>query len=180
MRDNKKHGRPAMIDDQELEENEEPVENPHQKRKKIMILLLPLLIVIGISVAVYFTLNNDYDSLSGSYNIVQYNKDNTEDITVFYDLPEFKASVKGNNGNHELRLKITLELSSIEDLKMLEILAPKLQDAMLSHIIELRFDEVSGSQGLYWLKEELLYRFNLVSAPVKIKNLNFSVFELQK
>ena len=169
-----------MIDDSDFDEYDEPIENPQPKRKRLMILLLPLLIVIGISVGIYFALNNSYDSLSGSYNIVQYNKDNTDSITAFYDLPEIKTFVKAEDGRRELKLKLTLELSSIEDLRIIEILTPKLTDAVLNHVIELNMDEVEGSTGLYWLKEELLYRFNLVSAPVKIKNLNFSVFELQR
>lgn len=169
-----------MIDDKDLEEEEQPVENTHQKRKKIMVLLLPLLIVIGISVGIFFAMNNKYDSLRGSYDIIQYDKNNDDSVTVFYDLPEFKASLDGKDAPRELRLKITLELSSIEDLKMVEVLTPRLTDAMLGHIVELRADEVEGSSGLYWLKEELLYRFNLVTSPVKITGLNFSVFELQK
>ncbi len=168
-----------MIDEDELDASSESTLPPTQKRKKLMILLLPLLIVIGISVGVYFALNNNYDSM-GEYNIVQYSKDSPESMTVFYDLPEIKTSVKGKNGQHELRLRINLELSSIENLQVVEVLTPKLTDAVLSHVIELNLDEVDGSTGLYWLKEELLYRLNLVATPVKIKNLNFSVFELQK
>ena len=169
-----------MIDDNDFDEQDEPIENQHPKRKKLMILLLPLLIVIGISVGIYFAMNNNYDSLGGSYNIVQYNKDNADSITAFYDLPEIKVFVNGEDGRHELKLKLTLELSSVEDLRIVEILTPKLTDTVLNHVIELNMDEVQGSTGLYWLKEELLYRFNLVSAPVKIRNLNFSVFELQR
>ena len=169
-----------MIDDNDFDEQDEPIENQHPKRKKLMILLLPLLIVIGISVGIYFAMNNNYDSLGASYNIVQYNKDNADSITAFYDLPEIKVFVNGEDGRHELKLKLTLELSSVEDLRIVEILTPKLTDTVLNHVIELNMDEVQGSTGLYWLKEELLYRFNLVSAPVKIRNLNFSVFELQR
>ena len=169
-----------MIDDDDIEEPEEITDTPMQKRKRVMILLLPLLIVIGISVGIYFSMNNSYDSLGVDYKIIQYNKDNAEDITAFYDLPEIKTFVKGKHGSHELRLKVNLELSSIEDLKVIEVLSPKLSDSIISHIIELTVDEIDGSVGLYWLKEELLYRLNLTAAPVKIKNINFSVFELQK
>ena len=59
-------------------------------------------------------------------------------------------------------------------------MTPRLTNAVLNHVVELYLEELEGSTGLYWLKEELLYRFNLVAAPVKIKNLNFSVFELEK
>lgn len=170
-----------MIEDDDIDEEiKQPPENSHQTRKKIMLLVLPLLIVIGISVGVYFAMNNSYDSLSGSYNIVQYSKDSPDNVTVFFDLPEIKTTVKGKDGPHELRMKINLELSSIEELKIIEAMVARLKDSVLSHTIELNFDEITGSAGLYWLKEELLYRLNLSAAPVKIKNLNFNVFELQK
>ena len=169
----------VMIEDNDLDTEEEVVDNSPQKRKKIMVLLLALLIVIGISVGIYFALNTSYDSLGRGYKIIQYDKDADKSVTVFYDLPEIKTSVRGKDGQHELKMKITLELSSIEDLKLVEILIPRLNDVVIAHTIELNLDEVKGSEGLYWLKEELLYRFNLAAAPVKIKNLNFSVFELQ-
>ena len=168
-----------MIEDEDLPEVEQPGDNTQQKRKKIMILLLPLLIVIGVSVGIYFALNNSYDSLNVGYSIVKQNKD-SEEITVFYDLPELKTSVKGKKRSHELRIKPNIELSGIEDIKVIEALIPRLTDAIIGHIIELNIDEVDGSTGLYWLKEELLYRLNLVTSPIKIKKLNFSVFELQK
>ncbi|MBE6444082.1 MAG: hypothetical protein E7020_05400 [Alphaproteobacteria bacterium] len=168
-----------MIDDDDIDVAEEILASPKQKRKKLMILLLPLLIVIGVSVAVYFAINNKYDSFDGNYNIIEYNKDSSNSVTVFYDLPELKTSIKGKERNHNLRLKINIELSSIDDLKIIEAITAKLTDAVIGHVIELNFDEVQGSTGLYWLKEEILYRFNLVAAPVKIKNINFSLFELE-
>ena len=169
-----------MIEDDDIEDNNILIDSSQQKRKKLMILLLPLLIVIGISVSVYFAMNKSYNSLDSNYNIVQYDKDNTENVTVFYDLPEYTTSVTGKDGRHELKLKINLELSRIEDLRIIEVLTPKLHDVILNHIIELNLEEVSGSTGMYWLKEELLYRLNLAATPVKIKKLNFSIFELQK
>ena len=168
-----------MIDDADIEDEEnENAENLKPQRKRIMLLLLPLVVIIGITVGAYFAMNASYDSLSANYNIIKYS-DSSEDVTAFYDLPEVKYTIKGSDGPHELRLKVTLEVSSIDNLNVIEVLTPKLNDVILSHIVELRFEELLGSTGLYWLKEELLYRFNLVSAPVKIKNINFSVFELQ-
>ena len=88
-----------MIDDDDINDTEETLINHRQKRKKTMILLLPLLIVIGISVGVYFAFNRNYDSFDDNYNIVKYNKDSTESVTVFYDLPEIKTVVCGEGIN---------------------------------------------------------------------------------
>ena len=147
------------------------------RKKRIMILLLPLLIVVGISIGIYFALNKG--SSADSYSVVQYDKDNKDNMSVFYDLPEIQAPVSAKEGQMTLKLKLNLELSSVEDLKIIEILTPKLTDVLLSHIVELRENEIKGSEGMYWLKEELLYRLNLAAEPVKIKKLSFGVFELQ-
>ena len=168
-----------MIEDDEIEEIEPKAEVLTPKRKRLMLLLLPLLVIIGMSVGIFFALNKDYDSLKGTYHIIQYNKDTEDGTTVFYDLPELKTSIRGEDRSHELRLKINLELSSVDDIAIIQALTPKLNDAVISHTIELTFDEVAGSKGLYWLKEELFYRFNLITSPLKIKNINFSIFELQ-
>lgn len=168
-----------MTEDEALDEGEQLIENAQQKHRKFMILLLPLLIVIGVSVGIYFTLTSSRDSALSSYPTIQ-NKDDPDNMTVFYDLPEIKTFIQGTDGRHDLRLKINLELAGTEDLKVVETLTPRLNDAVLSHVVELSFAEIDGSAGLYWLKEELLYRFNLITMPVKIKGLNFNVFELQR
>ena len=168
-----------MIDD-DLDSIEEITSSPHAKRKKLMILLIPVVVVIGLSVGLYFAFSSKLDSKSGEFNVIQYNKDSNEGATVFYDLPEIKVDVKGKNRTHALRLKLNIELSSVDDIMVVQAMTPRLTSAVLNHVVELYVEEIEGSTGLYWLKEELLYRFNLVSSPVKIKNLNFSVFELEK
>ena len=168
-----------MIEDEDIEEVSEEVVAGGSRKRRLMILLLPVLIVIGISVGIYLALSKSGDSDDSGYNIVQYSKDNKSDIAVFYDLPEVHTSVPGKDGVMSLKLKLNLELSSIEDLKIIEILTPKLNDVVLSHLVELTAEEIRGSEGMYWLKEELLYRLNLAAEPAKIKKLNFGVFELQ-
>lgn len=170
-----------MIDeDEESVEAVDVYDGSHIKRKKLMLILLPLLIVIGISATIFFVLRKQSSAESEKYSIVQYSKDNQDNISVFYDMPEVKATVTGKNGPQELKFKLNLELSSIDDLRIIEILTPKLNDVILNHTIELTADEISGSAGLYWFKEELFYRLNLAAAPIKIKNINFSLFELQQ
>ena len=168
-----------MIEDEDLEEGTEVVVTSPRK-KRIMILLLPVLIVICISVGIYFAIRESSNPADSGYNIVQYDKENKDYIAVFYDLPEMRVPVAAKEGSLALRLKLNLELSSIEDLKIIEILASKLNDVVLSHIVELSEEEIKGSEGMYWLKEELLYRLNLAAEPAKIKKLNFGVFELQQ
>lgn len=165
-----------MIEDNEDEELEQIKEKTSFSRKKIIIFLLPVLIVIGISVSIYFSLNNNFESFGGSYNIVQ---NGNESVTVIYDIPEIKTVIRNGDSPLSLRMRISLELTSIEDLKAVEAILSRITDVIIAHTIELNRNEIDGSMGLYWLKEELLYRINLSTHPVKIKTLNFKTFELQ-
>lgn len=77
-----------------------------------------------------------------------------------------------------VKIKLSIELSKMEDITIIEALSAKLTDAVIAHTIELMPEEIDGSEGIYWLREELLYRMNLIAAPVKISNLNFKNFEI--
>ena len=71
-----------MIDD-DVNDIEEIVSSPDTKRKKLMILLIPIVVVIGLSVGLYFAFSSKLDSNGSEFNIIQYNKDSNEGATVF-------------------------------------------------------------------------------------------------
>ena len=173
-----------MLDQDDDFDKEENLEAPTSlSRKKMLIFILPVLIVIGLSVGFYYVFNRDYRSPESAYSVVKNTSsaDGVESITVFYDMPEVTAALRTDGPDKEhLRLRLNLELSNVEDIKTIETLTPKINDVVLSHIIELSPEEVEGSAGLYWLKEELLYRLNLVASPVKINNVNIKALEIQK
>lgn len=152
-------------------------------KRKALLFLLPLLIVIGLSVGLYHTFGNAPKNSGMSYAVVEKQElidgKNQNRTLIFYDLPEISSRVRTNDGHKEIvNIKISIELSRIEDIKTIESLLPKLNDIIINHTSELTNDEISGANGLYWLKEELLYRINLVTAPIKIENLNFKSFEV--
>lgn len=168
------------IDDEEAEVQTKPI-----SRKKILFFLIPLLILIGIGVGMVSVSQNDYEDLpSGNYNIlkniVEQDGQSYEKITVFYDLPEITVGLKSYNKKERPRLstRISLELNRVEDVKTIETLIPRIRDAVLGHTIELNVEDVKNANGLYWLKEELLYRINLLVYPVKVNSLNFKTFEI--
>ena len=66
-----------------------------------------------------------------------------------------------------LKLKLTLELPDQESVDALEPNLPRLQDMFQTFLRELRPEDLSGSQGSYQLRMELLRRVNLVMAPSK-------------
>ena len=154
-------------------------------RRKVLLFLVPAVIVIGLSVGFYYAFNHRFGEHL-NYSIVKnVAEDDTgqksESVTVFYELPEVSAKVgKSDGGSETVKMKISLELSRVEDIPTVEGLLPQINDAVISHTLALTSDEISGSDGLYWLKEELLYRINLLVAPLKVSGLNFRNFEIQE
>lgn len=153
-------------------------------RKKLLIFVLPLVIVIGLSAGIFYVFNSGYNNNNGNYSVVKNASSDSkspDDVTVFYDLPEITTILKGENGagKERLRIRLNLELGNIEDTQTVETLTPKIIDAVIAHTIELTPREISGSGGLYWLKEELLYRINLITNPIKVSNINFRTFEVE-
>ena len=97
-----KYGLYFMIDD-DIDDIEEIIDTQHTKRKKLMLFLLPVVIAVGLSVGLYFAFNSKSDSNGAEFNVIQYNKNNNEGATVFYDLPEIKINVKGKDHPHRKR-----------------------------------------------------------------------------
>lgn len=173
-----------MQEDEDFDIEAQSDEAKPLNRKKLLIFVLPVVIVIGLSAGMFYVFNSNYSNNSGSYSVIKNassDSKSTDDVTVFYDLPEITTVLKGegSNGQERLRIRLNLELSSVEDTKTVEILTPKIIDAVIAHTIELTPREISGSGGLYWLKEELLYRINLITNPIKVGNLNFRTFEVE-
>ncbi len=174
-----------MIDQEDDLDKEDVSEEQNRKnRKKMLFIIIPVLIVIGLSVGFYYVFNRSYTSAPNNYsvltNIVEQDGTKSEKTTVFYDLPEITSVLNSKDSvKKTVKIKLNIELSGIEDTKTIEILSPKIKDAIIAHTIELTPEEISGSSGLYWLKQELLYRINLIVAPLKVNNLNFTTFEIQ-
>lgn len=167
-----------MVDDDII--NQKPF-----NKKKFLIFILPVLIVIGLVVSFITVFSQKTNSDGANYDVVTQSitdgSGSTEKVTVLYTLPELTGRLRTSSGTPEtVKLKINIELSSVDDIKTVEKLQPRINDTLLSHLVELTPDEISGSDGLYWLKEEMLYRVNLILAPIKVSNLNIKTLDIQK
>jgi len=90
------------------------------------------------------------------------------DGVVFYTLPEVVVNMQTADGRPTfLKLKLTLELPSADTADELDPNLPRLQDMFQTFLRELRPEDLSGSQGSYQLRMEILRRVNLVIAPSK-------------
>lgn len=164
------------------DENAEP--GTSANKKKVLLFLIPALIAIGIVVSFLAATSRDISS-NKSYSVVSKADDEGKGVStiIFYDLPEVNVQLSQQNPKEPpevLKVRLNIELSSEADVPIIEALMSRITDAIISHTMELTSQEVSGIENLQWLREELLYRMNLVASPVKISNINFKSFEIQK
>jgi flagellar protein FliL len=90
------------------------------------------------------------------------------DGVLFYTMPDVVVNMQTADGRPTfLKLKLTLELPDQETVDSLEPNMPRLQDMFQTFLRELRPEDLSGSQGSYQLRMEILRRVNLVIAPSK-------------
>ncbi len=92
------------------------------------------------------------------------------DGVVFYTLPDIVVNMQTADGRPTfLKLKLTFELADEHDVEALDPNIPRMQDMFQTFLRELRPEDLSGSQGSYQLRMEILRRVNLVVAPTKVK-----------
>ena len=92
------------------------------------------------------------------------------DGEVFYTLPDIVVNIQSPDGrNTFLKLTLTLELPDHEAVEVIEPNTPRLNDMFTTFLRELRPEDLSGSQGTYQLRAEILRRVNLVAAPTEVK-----------
>lgn len=98
----------------------------------------------------------------------------TPKAVVFYDLPEMLVNLNttGRQASY-LKIRIALELDDPEAPKRLDPLLPRVIDNFQVYLRELRMDDLSGSAGIYRLKEELLMRVNAAVRPIHVRDVLF-------
>lgn len=99
---------------------------------------------------------------------------------VFHDLPDMLVNIQGGGRQQSyLKLKVSLELDDPAAIPKLDQLMPRIIDNFQVYLRELRPEDLTGSSGMYRLKEELLFRINAAVQPVKIKDVLFKEMLVQ-
>jgi flagellar FliL protein len=91
------------------------------------------------------------------------------DGIVFYTLPDIVVNMQTADGRPTfLKLKLTLELPNEDLVDTLDPAMPRMNDMFQTFLREMRPEDLSGSQGSYQLRMEILRRVNLLVAPSKV------------
>jgi flagellar FliL protein len=155
----------------------EPIRKKKLSGKRLTLLVvLPLLLFGGGGAGAYF--GGLLEPLLGS---AEGGDDEREaKPALYYDLPELLVNLNsGGKRNSFLRLKVSLEIDDAGAVEQLDLVLPRIIDNFQVYLRELRLDDLSGSAGLFRLKEELLVRVNLAVKPVRINDVLFKEMIVQ-
>lgn len=145
------------------------------KKKIILFVLLPLLLICGAGAGVYFS-----GILDDPKEVVGTEKKPPPVKSVFYNLPELLTNINGSERNTAvLKSKIVLQLIEGADLTQLDLLQPRIVDVLQVVLRELRIDDLRGSENMAILRRELLARINQAVEPVKVSSVLFQEILIQ-
>ena len=179
---------PKDVEAEEGEESQEEEASDGEGKKKLLIIIgLILLLVVGGLAGAYFTglLDPVIEILVGGDSSKEGEDEQASEAdldkqAVFYDLEEILVNLNsGGRKSSFLKIRISLELNSDEDIPRLESVMPRVIDNFQVYLRELRIDDLKGSAGMYRLREELLRRVSAATAPVKIKDVLFKEMLVQ-
>lgn len=171
----------------EGEEGEDGEDGEGQKsgRKRLLIVIAAVLVLIlGGATAAYFL-----GYLQPVINLIVGGEESGLDEeakalisgdAVFYDLPEMLVNLNtGGRKSVYLKIRVSLELESAEDIAKVESMMPRIIDNFQVYLRELRIDDLKGSAGMYRLREELLKRVSVAVSPAKINDVLFKEMLVQ-
>jgi flagellar FliL protein len=178
----------APPEDEEAEEGEEGAAPPAKKKLSMKMMLIAgagaLVIVLGGGGAAFIFLKPKPDAAHGKAHKGKKGDEKKgekkgekgavsqvregPDGVLFYTMPDVVVNMQTADGRPTfLKLKLTLELPDQASVDTLDPNMPRLQDMFQTFLRELRPEDLSGSQGSYQLRMEILRRVNLVIAPSK-------------
>lgn len=143
--------------------------------KKILMIVLPVLLLVGAGAGLYFT--GVFDKVLGMASgggSEAPERPKTVQPAVFHDLPEMLVNLQTQGRKQAfLKIRVALELESELDKPRVDQMQPRIVDAFQVYLRELRVEDLQGAAGMHLLREELLTRVNAAVRPVKVNDVLF-------
>jgi len=150
---------------------------PKKKRslvKMLVMFVLPAVLVLG-GGAYFFLLSGGEEAGEGGEMHAE-----MAPPPVFLDLPDMLVNLSTATGERAmLKLAVSLEVPDQETVAQIEPIMPRVTDNFQVFLRELRVEDLSGSAGMFRLKEELVRRVNLAVAPAVVKDVLFKEMLIQ-
>lgn len=159
-------------DDEEGTDAEAPPKKGLFANKKLLIIAAAaLVVVLGSGAAAYFFLFSPKPQTQLA-KAKEPALPLVPPTVVFYNVPDIVVNIQGQDGNPTyLKLAVTLELKNAQEEQGIKVLMPRIVDQFQSYLRELRVTDLQGSASVMRVKEELLRRINLATAPYRVQDV---------
>jgi flagellar FliL protein len=148
---------------------------PAPKSKfRLMVMIVGALAVLGIGAATWFVFFRHGPEEMHAEEV-------KTRPPVFVEVPEMMVNLAGAPGERVqyLRVKVVLEVKEEKQVEEIKPTMPRVTDIFQTYLRELRPADLSGSAGLFRLKEELTRRVNAAVAPTKVSAVLFKEIVVQ-
>ncbi len=161
-------------------EGAEGAEKPAKKKrglvKTLLMFGLPVLLVLG-GAAYFFLFMGGEEVAEGEHGAEHAA---AGPPPVFVDLPDMLVNLTAAGGERAiLKLVVALEVKDAEVAAAIDPVMPRVIDNFQVFLRELRVEDLSGSAGMFRLKEELVRRVNLAVAPSQVSDVLFKEMLIQ-
>jgi len=142
------------------------------KKMLIIVAAAALLVVGGGGAGAFFLLSGHKDEKGAKTAEGKPRPPIVAPQVAFYDMPDIVVNIQSADGNPAyLKLGVALELTGADEKAGIQPLMPRVVDQFQGYLRELRVDDLKGSAGVLRLKEELLRRINVATAPFAVKDV---------
>jgi flagellar FliL protein len=94
---------------------------------------------------------------------------------TYYAFPTVLSDMQGADGRPgQVKLDMTFELANVDVADTINENMPRVKDMLQTFLRELRPEDISGSEGDFRLRQELMRRVNLIIAPAQINTINLT------
>ena len=141
---------------------------PKKSKLKLIIIAVAALVIVGGGATWFFVLRG-------------HGEEKHADATpapkppVFIEVPDMLINLVASPGERVqyLKVKVVLEVREEKQIEAIKPTMPRVTDIFQTYLRELRPSDLSGSAGLFRLKEELTKRVNVALAPNQVNAVLF-------
>ena len=165
-----------MADNEQAEgsaETSEVVAQPKSKFK-LIVMIVAALFVLGAGAATWFLFfRHPADEVHAEAPPPK--------PPVFVEVPDMMVNLVTGPGERVqyLKVKVVLEVKEERQVEEIKPTMPRVTDIFQTYLRELRPSDLTGSAGLFRLKEELTRRVNAAVAPTKVSAVLFKEIMVQ-
>jgi flagellar FliL protein len=144
-------------------------------KKKLMLLAVPL-VLAGVGSGLWFS--GVLPHMLGREHAAKSETEGKPAVPVFVDLPEMIANLNAKRPSY-VKVVARLEVAKPEDAERVKAVMPRIVDLFQTYLREMRPEELRGSAGTHRLREELIARASIATAPTRVIDVLFSEMIVQ-